>query len=183
MASLSWRRNPSCAPRPSARVWEALLTYKNTPSATVGDRKLLHAHRFSSMLAHSGAQACRVSSSSSAGGRAENLLTKINSAAAALQLVFLRPGLLYFPSSHSVRHIDFLHNSCLAFRVISAFFPPLLHIFCICGKGHQLNVQIAFTYACQHFSERPPPPACVIAYFADGRFPAINSSYCICRNY
>lgn len=63
------------------------------------------------------------------------------------------------------------------------FFSPLLHIFCICGKGHQLNVQIAFTYACQHFSERPPPPACVIAYFADGRFPAINSSYCICRNY
>lgn len=39
------------------------------------------------------------------------------------------------------------------------FFSLLLLIFCICGKGHQLNVQIAFTYSRQHFiSDRPPPP-------------------------
>lgn len=41
-----------------------------------------------------------------------------------------------------------LHNSCSAFLVIfSCFFPPTLALI-----PHQ-NVQIAFMYACQHFSE------------------------------
>lgn len=117
MASLSAGGSPRA-------LWEALLTYKNTPSATVGDRKLLHAHRFSSMLAHSGAQAClRVCLLPPARLRGQKTSwRKINSTAAALQFVFLRPGLLYFPSPYSVHHIDFLHNSCLAFRLISA--PP-----------------------------------------------------------
>lgn len=54
------------------------------------------------------------------------------------------------------------------------FAPPLLlHLFCI---------TMCKLLSCMHVSifQRQ---ACVIAYFADGRFTAINSSSYICRNY
>lgn len=68
-----------------------------------------------------------------------------------------------------------LHNSCSAFLVIFClfFFPLLLHLFRVkmCKLLSRMHVSI--------FQRQ----ACVIACFADGRFTARNSSYCIRRSY
>ena len=131
----------------------------------MGDRKLLHARRFSSMLAHSGAQGCLLVCLlllERVGGRKPPGKNKFCSSCCSDQT--------YFPSSHSVHHIHVLYNSWLAFCFIPAFFlrvfVQILHL----QKRASAKLVLSHTHTHTHSLW------CCL-------FTAISSSYCISGSY